>query len=317
MALTQYKTSPTDNLQADHIKQINAHYFDPTALAGNSIAGPYPVHPSPESHYDFDDRQTLLESARQNYPIVITTMGHFNVYKNGRLLTSSNQQNQHKPSELLKLVIALGSRCVGEVRINDALWPDADGDVAHTSFSVTLHRIRKLLNMEALQLSDSHLTLNPEVCWVDVWALQKTLGAIKDAINSINADTNTVQAYANVALQLYQGHFLGNEDEQPWSVAFREKIKSKFMRCLIQVCDYFERQGLCHLAIDYYRKGIEVEPLSEEFYLRLMKCYAKHERRVEAIATYQQCTRIFNALTGCTPSADTTAIYRQLTNAAA
>ncbi|MGD8570080.1 MAG: bacterial transcriptional activator domain-containing protein [Gammaproteobacteria bacterium] len=317
MALTQYKASPTHNLQTDRINQINACYFNPTAQAGNNLAGLHSIRPSSDSDHDFSDRQTLLEDALKHYPIVITALGHFNVYKNGRLLTSNNQQNQHKPSELLKLVIALGSRCVGEVRINDALWPDADGDVAHTSFSVTLHRIRKLLNMEALQLSDSHLTLNPEVCWVDVWALQKTLGKIKDAINSINADTDTVQSYANMALQLYQGHFLGNEDEQPWSVAYGEKIKSKFMRCLIQVCDYFERQELCHLAIDYYRKGIEVEPLSEEFYLRLMKCYIKRERRVEAIAIYQQCARIFNALTGCSPSADTTAVYRQLTNAAA
>lgn len=317
MALTQYKTSPTGNLHADQISQINARFFDPATPPGNKKSGLRPPQPAAQSQHGFDDRQTLLEDARQNYPIVITTLGHFNIYKNGQLLNNKNQQNQHKPSELLKLVIALGSRCVGEVRINDALWPDADGDVAHTSFSVTLHRIRKLLNMEALQLSDSHLTLNPEVCWVDVWALQKVLGKIKDAIYSINADAGTVQTYASVALQLYQGQFLGNEDEQPWSVAFREKIKSKFMRCLIQVCDYFERQGLCHLAIDYYRKGIEVEPLSEEFYLRLMKCYAKHERRVEAIATYQQCARIFNALTGCTPSADTRAIYRQLTNAAA
>lgn len=306
MALTQYKTSATDDLHA-----------------AQSMVAPLPLQakqghpPIPETRDVFQHNPTLVEQAQKHFPIVITTLGHFTIYKDGQLLNGTNQQNQHKPSELLKLLIAMGSRSVGEVRINDALWPDAEGDVAHTSFSVTLHRVRKLLNMEALLLSDSHLTLNPEVCWVDVWALQKTMGKIKDTINSINPDTDTIQAYANTALQLYQGHFLGNEDEQPWSVAFREKTKSKFMRCLIQICDHFEQQGLFHLAIDYYRKGIEIEPLSEEFYLRLMKCYARRQRRVEAIAIYQQCARIFNALTGCSPSADTVAVYRRLTNAAA
>jgi two-component SAPR family response regulator len=306
MALAQYKTSPTSKL---HVNPSTVTQLPLKDSVDHQLAG--------KSQGIICDNATLVEQAQRDHPIVITTLGHFNIFKDGHLLNGNNQQNQHKPSELLKLLIAMGSRSVGEVRINDALWPDADGDVAHTSFSVTLHRVRKLLNMEALLLSDSHLTLNPEVCWVDVWALQKTMGKIKDTINSINPDTETILAYANATLQLYQGHFLGNEDEQPWSVAFREKIKSKFMRCLIQVCDYFERQGLCHLAIDYYRKGIEVEPLSEEFYLRLMKCYARRQRRVEAIAIYQQCARIFNALTGCSPSADTVAVYRRLTNAAA
>lgn len=257
-----------------------------------------------------------LQRARQQYPIAITTLGQFRIYKNGQPV-NDNGKNQHKPGELLKLVIALGGRSVGEVRINDALWPDTDGDVAHTSFSVTLHRIRKQLGMDALRLTDSHLSLNPQYCWVDVWELQQTMGSIKDQINSAQPDTSAIQAYADSALQLYQGHFLGNEDEQPWSVAFQEKIKSKFSRCLVQICDQFEKQGLCHLAIDYYRKGIEVEPLSEEFYLRLMKCYAKQQRRVEAIAIYQQCARVFNALTGCNPSPQTHAVYRKLSNAAA
>jgi len=73
------------------------------------------------------DNQQLIESNVNSYPIVIITLGHFSIYKYGQLI-NTHGNSQHKPSELLKLVIALGSRSVGEVRINDALWPDADGD---------------------------------------------------------------------------------------------------------------------------------------------------------------------------------------------
>ncbi|WP_455206332.1 AfsR/SARP family transcriptional regulator [Kaarinaea lacus] len=262
------------------------------------------------------DNRSIIEAAISTHPIVITTLGHFALHKHNQLI-NGHGNNQHKPSELLKLVIALGSRSVGEVRICDALWPDADGDVAHTSFSVTLHRIRKFLTMDSLQLSDGHLTLNPLVCWVDVWALENILNDIKYALRCGKVDLEKIRVLANQALNLYQGHFLGNEDEQPWFIAFREKLKSRFIRCLAQVCDVFEQHGHCHLAIDYYRKGIEVDPLSEEFYQRLMKCYAQRGRHVEAIAVYQQCQRLFKALTGFEPSTATNAIYRQIAHAAA
>ena len=260
--------------------------------------------------------QQIIESSVNSYPIVITTLGHFSIYKYGQLI-NTHGNSQHKPSELLKLVIALGSRSVGEVRINDALWPDADGDVAHTSFSVTLHRIRKFLTMESMRLLDSHLSINDKECWVDVWALNKLMNEINTLSHYKKFDFIKLNRLANTVLQLYQGHFLGNEDEQPWFIAFREKQKARFVRCLSQICDLFEQNGHCELAIDYYRKGIEIDQLSEGFYQRLMKCYMQHGRYIEAVAVYQQCQRVCTALTGFGPSAATNKIYQKLARAAA
>ena len=306
METSLYKTAPTTRLQP----------LDIDFSAENTSAKGIATQKSARTLDTTIDNKPTIETAISAHPIVITTLGHFAIHKHNQLI-NGHGNNQHKPSELLRLVIALGSRSVGEVRICDALWPDADGDVAHTSFSVTLHRIRKFLTMDSLQLSDGHLTLNPLVCWVDVWALENILNDIKYALRCVNVDMEKIRVLANQALNLYQGHFLGNEDEQPWFIAFREKLKSRFIRCLAQVCDALEQHGHCHLAIDYYRKGIEVDPLSEEFYQRLMKCYAQRGRHVEAIAVYQQCQRLFKALTGFEPSPATNAIYRQIAHAAA
>ncbi|WP_455220646.1 AfsR/SARP family transcriptional regulator [Kaarinaea lacus] len=299
MTTSLYTNSPTSKLQPLDIDFLTATTTQKkTASANHNV------------NRVVNDAVTI-DAALTTHPIVITTLGHFAIHKQGRLI-SGHEKNQHKPTELLKLVIALGSRSVGEVRISDALWPDADGDIAHTSFSVTLHRIRKLLTMETMLLSDGHLTLNSQVCWVDVWALDEILGQIKSALNDSHMDPDRVTMLTNHALRLYQDHFLGNEDEQPWFIAFREKVKSRFIRRLAQVCDVLEQYGYCHLAIDYYRKGIELDPLSEEFYQRLMKCYAQRGRNIEAVGVYQQCQRLFKALTGFEPSATTNAIYQQI-----
>lgn len=302
MATSLYTNPPTSKLQPLDIDFLTATPPKKTAAINQNVT-------------KFVDKTSAIEAALATHPVVITTLGHFAIYKQGRLI-SGHEKNQHKPTELLKLMIALGSRSVGEVRISDALWPDADGDVAHTSFSVTLHRIRKLLTMESMLLSDGHLTLNSEICWVDVWALDDILGQIKNALYCSNVDLGRIGILTNHALHLYQGHFLGNEDEQPWFIAFREKVKSRLIRHLVQVCDVFEKHGHCHLAIDYYRKGIELDPLSEEFYQRLMKCYAQRGRNIEAVSVYRQCQKLFKALTGFEPSATTNAIYQQIARTA-
>lgn len=303
MTTSLYKSPPTSKLQPLDIDFYTAKSMtDPAGPNGNGRS--------------LVSNASPLDIALQTHPIVISTLGHFSIHKHGRLIDGPGN-NQHKPTDLLKLVIALGSRSVGEVRVSDALWPDADGDVAHTSFSVTLHRIRKLLTMDSLQLCDSHLTLNPQACWVDVWALDNLLNKIKFELRACQTDLKHIGTLTDRALELYQGHFLGNEDEQSWYIAFREKLKSRVIRHLAQVCDVFEQHGHCRHAINYYRKGIEIEPLSEEFYQRLMSCYAQWGRNVEAVGVYQQCQRLCKALTGFEPSATTQAIYRKITRTAA
>ena len=57
----------------------------------------------------------------------------------------------------------------------DALWPEADGDMAQQSFATALHRLRQLLgNEKAIQRQEGQLTLDDRFCWVDVWAFERS-----------------------------------------------------------------------------------------------------------------------------------------------
>ncbi|MCK7497369.1 MAG: hypothetical protein MZW92_46165 [Comamonadaceae bacterium] len=61
----------------------------------------------------------------------------------------------------------------------ELLWPEADGDAAQRAFDTTLHRLRKLLGHErAVVLSEGRLSLNPTVCWVDAWTLERLIGKL-------------------------------------------------------------------------------------------------------------------------------------------
>jgi len=71
----------------------------------------------------------------------IFTLGSFRIEIDGKPLTWTGKAPQ-RPLALLKALVALGGREVKETQLMDALWPDAEGDAAHKSFSVTLTRLR-------------------------------------------------------------------------------------------------------------------------------------------------------------------------------
>lgn len=254
---------------------------------------------------------SISNALYSQFPIRIFTLGRFSIIMENKPIDFCGK-GQRKALELLKTLIAFGGREVGEVRICEALWPDSDGDVAHTTFSVTLHRLRKLLGSEALILSDGRLTLNSKLCWVDVWSTQRLIGQIRQALNSSPVDTDEVTDLVHKTISLYHGPYLGNEDEQPWFLSYRQRLHSKFFRTVLQVCRHLEQNDQCEVAINLYEYGIEIDDLSENTYLQLMKCYFKQGKYSEAMKVYQRCNNLLRAHFGFGASHEMQMLLRSL-----
>jgi len=84
--------------------------------------------------------------------------------------------------ELLRLLAAHAAMPIALDRVQDLLWPDAEGDAGRNALENALHRLRKMLGGEdRVLLKNGTLLLNPERCWVDVKALERLLGEIEIA----------------------------------------------------------------------------------------------------------------------------------------
>jgi len=245
------------------------------------------------------------------WPIKIYTLGHFRIVKAGEPLNFESQGSgknqskaQGKPLLLLKALIALGGRDVSETHLIDALWPDAEGDAGHQVFRITLHRLRHMLGHEkAIIMRDNSLTLDASCCWVDVWALERFFSQ-PPATHSASL--------VEKALDIYQGHFLGDDNDYAWALALRERLRSKFLRYLEQTGKHNEDVGQWEKAINSYRKGLEIDPLAEILYQRLMLCYQRQGRSAEALSVYQRCHKVFSTVLGVAPSPHVEAARRAL-----
>ena len=115
---------------------------------------------------------------------------------------------QQKPFLLLKALIAFGGRDVKEEQLCDALWPDAEGDLAHRSFETTLYRLRQLIGKDkAIQLKEGRLTLDRQSCWVDAFALEQVLNEAEglwETRSRCQADPQRLRDTTARAIQLTQ-----------------------------------------------------------------------------------------------------------------
>ena len=292
---------------------------------------------------DLIRKRRLVPDAREAHveawpwPVKIYALGRFRVDIAGKPLTFSGKV-QKKPLEMLKVLVAFGGDEVAEGRITDALWPEAEGDAVRLSFKSALHRLRQLIgNDEAVRVQDGKVSLDRRYCWADVWAFEKLMqdaeagrggdgetgrterarGRRSDGESKPRYPRHPVTVSPRLrslerAVSLYAGRFLPGEEDKPWSVSLRERLRNKFLRAVGELGESSERDGKLRNAVEYYQKGLEADDLAEELYRRLMLCYQKRGRKADAVKAYERCRKVLAAELGVEPSEETERVYAAL-----
>lgn len=256
----------------------------------------------------------ILAKADFPWPLRIRCLGRFGVLVDGLPLTFHTKA-QKKPLELLKALIGAGGRSVSVASLSTQVWPELEGDAAQNAFNIALMRLRRLLrNDHALVLQEGKLTLDSRHAWVDSWAFERLVNRV-DALGTrpAAAAAETAERLAARALELYQGHFLAHE-EQPWALACRERLRSKFLRYFSGLGKHLESDRKLDAAIELYRRAIEIEPLAEAFHQRLMRVLKTQGRIAEALDAYRRCRDLLSITLSVDPSGETQALYRSLTD---
>jgi two-component SAPR family response regulator len=255
-----------------------------------------------------------LHSEKWPWVLKIYTLGRFVVLKNGQPIRFSRKVQQ-KPLLMLKALIAFGGREVRKDQIGDALWPEADGDMVEQSFATTLYRLRKVIGYRnAIELRHERVTLDQRYSWVDVWAFERIFGQADAAWRKKPIGREAVEAFVltQKAIDMYQGPFLSGESSNPWTISLRELCRSKFLRAVSTLDQYWEKARQVEKAVQCYQRGLEADDLTEDFYQRLMTCYHRLGRLAEALSVYERCKRVLSASLGIEPSSETKAIRKSI-----
>ncbi|UCF30846.1 MAG: hypothetical protein JSV26_12535 [bacterium] len=240
------------------------------------------------------------------WPLRVYTLGRFDMVRDGEPLTFTGKV-QKRPLDLLKALIAMGGQKVSIERMAEALWPDSRGDTAHGNLETALYRLRKLLDIEdIIELKGGKLTLNPGLCWVDVWSFETVPSPYR--VTPDDRHNPTVPA----ALALFRGVFLPDDEAEAWTIATRERTLDKYLKLVDDFGTCLEEKGDHERAIDCYRKALDLYPASQNVWHRLLACYERTGRRSEGIETYRRCRKILSTVYGIEPEQRIKTLYTKL-----
>ncbi|MBF0611145.1 MAG: hypothetical protein HQL55_08460 [Magnetococcales bacterium] len=244
------------------------------------------------------------------WPVRLKTLGGLGIEVQGKPMVFQGR-SQGKPLELLKLILTRNGRKAPMAGLADLLWPEASGDDAMGSLNTTIHRLRKLLNSpDCLLVGDGEISLNPQVCQLDLWSLECLVAQGEDMIS--RNDPDAAEALLSRILSHCQGPFLGTDEKNSWVLPSRERWRGQITRILSRIGQFLESAGRLTQAEDGYRCALEQDGLSEVLYQRLMQCLARQQRIPDALLVYRRCRTMLDVVMGTSPSSETERIYQQL-----
>ncbi|MBI5191845.1 MAG: hypothetical protein HZA08_00190 [Nitrospirae bacterium] len=248
-----------------------------------------------------------IYSEKWPWPLKIYTLGEFRVVRDEETIGFKGK-SQRKPLDLLKVLIALGGKGVKIEEISEEIWPDADGDRGYSSFTTTMNRLRSLIGSKAIQSRGKSVSLDPNHCYVDVWAFEHLLSDIGKS----NPTAPDFWHHIEKILTLYQGHFIEGEDRLSGVTFYRDRLWSKFLSKIHKIGIRLEKAGEHEKAAALYQKGLEADPLSEELYRYLMVCYSLMGRPAEVQKVYVQCRKTLMTALKVEPSMETGNLLQKL-----
>jgi LuxR family transcriptional regulator, maltose regulon positive regulatory protein len=223
------------------------------------------------------------------WPVSIRACGGFEVLLDGVPL----QHRRKAPKrllQLLKTLVAFGSREVPLARLADAMFPDDDGGKAEDSLRVAMQRLRDLLGGDAhVTLRNGKVSLAPQSVWVDAVAVQEGLQRAATV-----ADTDA-------ALALYPGLLLEGEDDPNFAEP-RERLQTRFLRHAVERAEAHVTAGRSEAALTLYRRCVDADVLNESFCQGLLGCCATLGRIAEGETAYRRLETALRDTFGRAPS---------------
>jgi ATP/maltotriose-dependent transcriptional regulator MalT/DNA-binding SARP family transcriptional activator len=237
------------------------------------------------------------------WPLEIRALGGFEVVRDGAPVEYS-RKTPRKPLQLLKFLVASGSRAVQESAVMDALWGDEEPGAAYRAFIAALHRLRKLVGERTILFEGGTLRVDLERAWVDAFAFEAgsaRLPAAEDALRRI--------------IGLYRGPLLPGEHVECWTVEARERLRRRFVGANVALARVASSLRGPEAALAVYEQALDVEDAAEELFQGAIRCQIALGLPGEAVALYRRCEHALRTAYGVAPSPETRRLLQSVLRA--
>jgi predicted ATPase/DNA-binding SARP family transcriptional activator len=207
------------------------------------------------------------------------------------------------------------------------LWPDASDEAARNNLRVVLAGLRRLLGAAGdafLHTERQYMQFLPgSDHTLDVIAFRRQLADTHAHAHATLEQCDACLTRLAEAVALYRGDFLvgfslpDSAAFEEWATIQREQLHQQQLDALDTLTIAHELRGDYVAQCRFARRQLVLEPWRETAYAQLMRGLWAIGQRGAALEQYEACRRILEAELGLEPSPELTALYNQLSGAAA
>jgi len=241
-------------------------------------------------------------------PIEVRLLGTYRLKVEGNEIKSGLRA---KARELLAFYLLHTEGTTLDVA-TEALWPEADTGRGSEWFWTALGNLRTTLrratgakSLMIIERDGDRYRIEP-IFDVDLWRFQAALAS--SALVDIGDPSSP--AALEAAAALYGGELLGDVD-WAWVDFPREDLRRRAADVLVALAAFRQRAGDVRAALDTLARALEVDPLAEQVYRRIMRLQANQSGPEEVAATFRRLRARLDDL-ALEPTAESTRLAAEL-----
>ncbi len=200
------------------------------------------------------------------------------------------------------VLLAVEHRPFAREELAALLWPESDDESARGALRRTLSVLRVALGDRWLLVDRSTVALDPGGVWVDLRAVEASVGAASAAALRDAAAAARGPFLAGFSLR-------DSPDFDDWRATRAVAIERTVADVLDRLVVATEADGDVVGAVAAAARRVDLDPLDEAAQRRLMRLLAVSGDRAGAIRQYRACVAILERELGVAPLAETTALY--------
>jgi DNA-binding SARP family transcriptional activator len=230
----------------------------------------------------------------------LLTFGGLNLLVGGQAQTGS--ATRRRRLALLALLAVTRDRGMNREKVQAYLWPESDTERARHGLNQLVYFQRRHLDGGDLFLGRKTLRLNRAAITTDIWDFE-------DALEAGAHDT---------AVRLYAGPFLDGffVREAPgferWVEDQRSRLAVRCAQVVGELAAAAAAKGDHHQALEWSRRGAELNPFDADAMLRLAEAWVAIGDRAAALRSIQRYEELLRTELGLGPDPKVTRMIEQL-----
>ncbi|MEM7351341.1 MAG: BTAD domain-containing putative transcriptional regulator, partial [Acidobacteriota bacterium] len=246
--------------------------------------------------------------------LTVRCLGGLEIRLDDRQITAFES---HKVRALFAYLIVQRDRSFSREHLAALFWPEKSGAAARRNLRQAIYNLKSALGVtkngaSIILAQGGDLQFDAELdCWLDVdtFETSRQQGLAKGTVGPHQL---------TAAVALYRGDFLAgfslkdSPDFELWQLAMQERLRDQALESISTLVENYLSRGEFRIGLQYARRWVGLDPLSEEAHRYLMRLHALCGQRTRSLAHYEELCETLASELGVEPLEETQELYEVL-----